>query len=64
MKTKVDKTLSAEDMVKKSGELREELFNLRIQNLSGSLEDNSKIRQTRRSIARMLTLAKLSKTKN
>lgn len=55
------KGLSKEDMVKKVTSLKEELFNLRLQNLSGSLENTSKIRQTRREIARLNYFASVSK---
>jgi large subunit ribosomal protein L29 len=58
MKAKEAKGLSNEDLNKKTKDLKEELFNLRIQNLSGSLEDTTKIRIARRSIARLKTLVR------
>lgn len=58
MNKKELKGLSSKDMMKKAADLKEELFNLRLQNLSGSLEDTSKIKATRRMIARLMTLAK------
>jgi large subunit ribosomal protein L29 len=58
MNKKELKGLSSKEMMKKASDLKEELFNLRLQNLSGSLESTSKIRTTRRMIARLMTLAK------
>jgi len=45
-----------EDLKKKAKDLTEELFNTRIQNISGSLENTSKIRQIRRQVARVKTI--------
>jgi large subunit ribosomal protein L29 len=52
--------LAKNDLAKKVASLKEELFNLKVQNLSGSLEDNSKIRAARREVARLLTQANMS----
>ena len=52
-----------QDLMKKSKELRDELFGTRLQNIQGSLENTSKIRQIRRDIARVETL-KREKVKN
>lgn len=60
MKASETKGLSPRDMVKKANDLKEELFNLRIQNMAGSLEDTSKIKQARRTIARLKTLVRQS----
>ena len=41
---------------KRAKELAEELFNTRLQNISGSLENTSKIREVRRTLARVKTI--------
>ncbi|MBK9293096.1 MAG: 50S ribosomal protein L29 [Oligoflexia bacterium] len=58
MNKKELKGLNNKEMLKKAADLKEELFNLRLQNLSGSLEDTSKIKSTKKMIARLMTLAK------
>jgi large subunit ribosomal protein L29 len=45
-----------EDLKKRSKELTEELFNTRLQNISGSLENSAKIREIRRDVARVKTI--------
>ena len=50
------KGLSVADLRKQTASLADELFNLRIQNISGQLEDSSKIRGVRREIARIKTM--------
>lgn len=66
MKAKAKKTevVKGSEGLARVAELREELFNLRVQNISGSLENTSKIKQARREIARTLTLINLNKLKN
>ena len=39
-------------------DLRKEQFNLRFQRATGQLENTSRVRQVRRDIARMMTIAK------
>ena len=46
-------SLSVKDLVEKRKELRKELFDLKIQNLTGALKKVSDIRLTRRNIARI-----------
>jgi large subunit ribosomal protein L29 len=48
--------LSDEELAQKLEEAREEFFNLRFQHATGALENTTRIRDTRRSIARMLTI--------
>ena len=50
------RNLSAEDLAQRLAETRKELFNIRFQAATGALEDMSKLRQTRREIARILTI--------
>jgi large subunit ribosomal protein L29 len=48
--------LSLADLKGKQLELQEQLFRLRLQKSIGQLDDGLKIRQTRREIARVLTI--------
>jgi large subunit ribosomal protein L29 len=48
--------LSVSDLKGKQKELQEQLFRLRLQKSIGQLDDGLKIRQTRREIARVLTI--------
>lgn len=43
------------DLLERLSETREELFNLRFQNATGQLDDPTRMRHTKREIARMLT---------
>ena len=45
-----------EDLKKRSKELSDELFNTRLQNISGSLENTAKIKEIRRTVARVKTI--------
>jgi len=47
--------LSDDDLAKRLAE-REELFNLRFQDATGALDNTARLRQTKRAIARILTL--------
>lgn len=49
-------SLSVKDLVEKRKELRKELFDLKMQNLTGALKKVSDIRLTRRNIARINTI--------
>lgn len=53
MKAKELRELTTEELLKKEDELRAELYNLRFQNAVGSLEKPSKIREDRKTIARI-----------
>ena len=48
--------LSAADLDKKLAELKEELFNLRFQMATGQCENPMKIREVKKSIARIKTV--------
>lgn len=48
--------LSDQELEKKLRELKEELFNLRFQKVTGQLENPARIREVRRDIARVLTI--------
>ena len=45
-----------DDLKKRIKELAAELFNLRLQNISGSLENSAKIREVRKTVARVKTV--------
>jgi large subunit ribosomal protein L29 len=48
--------MTVEEMRRKVGDLKQELFNLRFQLEIGQLENRAKIRQTKQDIARLLTI--------
>jgi large subunit ribosomal protein L29 len=50
------RTLSDEELVAKSRELRGEMFNVRIKKATGQLESTARLRLLRRDIARVETL--------
>jgi large subunit ribosomal protein L29 len=50
------RTLSTEEIRTRLNDSREELMRLRFQQATGELTDFTRLRQTRRSIARMLTI--------
>ena len=50
------RNLSPEDLTREAGELREEIWKLRLQRASGQLQDPHKVRRTRRDLARVLTI--------
>jgi large subunit ribosomal protein L29 len=56
MKVKEIRGLSIEELNKKFHELKDELFNLRFQLIAGQLKNPMKIREVRRSIARVKTV--------
>lgn len=56
MKAAEIRELSTEELLKKEAELREDTFNLRFKLSTGELEDTSKIKQTRKDIARIKTI--------
>ena len=56
MKAAEIKDLSVEELNRKAGELRENLFNLRIRRRAGTLESTSDVTKNRRDLARILTL--------
>lgn len=56
MKAAEIRELSTEELMKKEAELREDSFRLRFKLSTGELEDISKIKQTRKDIARIKTI--------
>ena len=56
MKASELRKLSNEELKEKVIELKKKLFNLRFQNKIGSLSKNSEIKQTKKDIARILTI--------
>ena len=56
MKAKEFATMTAEDLEKKIGELKEELFNLRFRLATGQLENTMQITAVKRDIARAMTV--------
>ena len=58
MKVKEIRELSTEEINKKLVETKEELFNLRFQQATGTLEKPSRLRDLRHTVARMKTVLK------
>ena len=56
MKTNEIRKLSTEELNKKIAESKEELFNLRMKQATGSLENPSRIRELRKTVARIKTI--------
>ncbi len=56
MKASEIREMTPEDMQQKVVDLQQELFNLRFQHGVGQLENTSRIKQTRRDIARLKTI--------
>ena len=58
MKVKEIRELTTEEIQKKLVETKEELFNLRFQQATGTLEKPSRIRDLRHTVARLKTVLK------
>lgn len=58
MKAGEIREMSHDEMTRKLGDLKEELFNLRFQHEIGQLENSNKLKQTKRDIARIKTVLK------
>ena len=56
MKAKEFASMTAEELDKKIGELKEELFNLRFRLATGQLDDVMQIQKVKRDIARAMTV--------
>ena len=56
MKASELKDLPVEELTRKAGELRENLFNLKIRRRAGTLESVSDVTKNKRDLARILTL--------
>ena len=57
MKVNDIRNLSPDEQVSKLSSLKEELFNLRFQNATGQLDNPMRIRDVKRSIAQIKTIA-------
>ncbi len=57
MKVEDVRQLTPDQLTEKIGELKKEQFNLRFQKATGQLENTSRVRQVRRDIARLSTIA-------
>ena len=56
MKASEIREMSAEDMRQKLASLKEELFNLRFQHATGQLENPMRIKEVKKTIARIKTI--------
>ena len=56
MKTNEIRKLSTEEINKQIAESKEELFNLRMKQATGNLENPSRIRELRKTVARLKTI--------
>ena len=56
MKVNEIKDLTNDEIIKKESEIKEELFNLRFQQATGNLEKPSRIKELRKTIARLKTI--------
>ena len=56
MKTNEIRKLSTEEINKKIAESKEELFNLRMKQATGALENPARIRELRKTVARLKTI--------
>ena len=62
MKASEFKELSVEELNERLSHLKEELFNLKFQHSTGQLENPMRIPQTKRDIARVVTVLKEKET--
>jgi large subunit ribosomal protein L29 len=56
MKANQVREMTIEEMQRKVADLKQELFNLRFQHATGQLENQAKIRKTKKDIARLSTV--------
>lgn len=56
MQPKEIRDLGPEELAAKEGEIREELFRLRLRGATGQVENKMRARQVRRDLARVLTI--------
>ncbi len=52
------RALSDDELAQRLAERRRELFNLRFQSVTGALENSARLKQTKREIARILTVVR------
>ncbi|BDA84794.1 50S ribosomal protein L29 [Aureimonas sp. SA4125] len=58
MKASELKTKTSDELTDALGKLKKEQFNLRFQGATGQIENTSRVRQVRRDIARIKTIAR------
>lgn len=63
MKISELKDLTVDELARKEGDMRKELFNLRFQQATGEIENPMRIRAIRKDIARVLTVITEKKRK-
>ena len=63
MKAKEIRELSAEELNQKLASLKEELFNLRFQHATGQLENPTRIKDVKKTIARIKTIQRENEMK-
>ncbi len=56
MKASEIRELSADELTRKIGDLKKELFNLRLQLATNQLDNTNRIREVKRDIARVCTI--------
>ena len=64
MKANELKELSTTEMIEKEKEFKEELFNLRFQLATGQLENTARLKEVRKSIARVKTALRQQELQN
>ena len=64
MKASEIKEMSLDEMRRKIGDLKEELFNLRFQHEIGQLENPQRMKQTKKDIARINTIMREVRAKS
>ncbi len=64
MKANELKELSTTEMIEKEKEFKEELFNLRFQLATGQLENTARLKEVRKSIARIKTVLRSQELQN
>ncbi|UJF16229.1 50S ribosomal protein L29 [Jeotgalibaca sp. MA1X17-3] len=64
MKANELKELSTTEMIEKEKEFKEELFNLRFQLATGQLENTARLKEVRKSIARIKTVLRQQELQN
>ena len=64
MKAREIREMNLDELQRKAGDLKEELFNLRFQHEIGQLENPQRMKQTKKDIARIKTIISEVKEKN
>ncbi|AQS53826.1 50S ribosomal protein L29 [Jeotgalibaca dankookensis] len=64
MKANEIKELSTAEMIEKEASFKEELFNLRFQLATGQLENTARLKEVRKSIARIKTVLRQQELQN